>query len=41
MCKIWFRTLKMQTLLARDFCDSGILSPQLTVSWDICADEID
>jgi hypothetical protein len=41
MHKVWLRTFKMQTSFGRDFCDSGLLSSQLTASWDICADEID
>lgn len=39
--KVCLRTVEMQTSFGRTFCDSGILSLQLTVSWDICADEID
>lgn len=39
--KVCLRTVEMQTSFGRTFCDSGILSLQLTVSWNICADEID
>lgn len=38
---VWLRTLGRQPSVGQAFCDSGVLSSQLTVSWDICADEID
>lgn len=37
----WLRTPERQPSVGKAFCDSGVLSSQLTVSCDICADAID